>query len=79
MAQVRARRVSQLCVRACPIRLPDLPVQRLPQPAGRVTRYLYGQIVNYPAPTYRHPAEAEAKNLQRELKVQGVASEVVRR
>jgi len=40
--------------------LPALATEALPTPEGSVTRYLYGQIVNYPAPTYRHPAEAEA-------------------
>jgi len=55
----REMRLAYLRARL-PDPLPDLPVQLLPQPAGRVTRYLYGQIINYPAPTYRHPAEAEA-------------------
>ncbi len=43
-----------------PEELPTLSIQQIPQPEGSVTRYLYGQIVNLPAPTYRHPAEAAA-------------------
>jgi hypothetical protein len=40
--------------------LPALPVQVLPAPEGSVTRFVYGRIIDLPAPTYRHPAEAAA-------------------
>jgi hypothetical protein len=43
-----------------PEELPVLSVEQIPKPEGSVTRYLYGHIINLPAPTYRHPAEAEA-------------------
>ncbi len=55
----RQVRVAFLSARL-PDPLPTLPVQPLPVPDGSVTGYTYGQIVNLPAPTYRHPAEAEA-------------------
>ena len=54
--QVRIAYLSQ----RLPDPLPALQIEPLPQPEGSITRYLYGQIINYPAPTYRHPAEAEA-------------------
>jgi hypothetical protein len=43
-----------------PAELPVLSIEPIPAPEGSVTRYLYGNIINLPAPTYRHPAEAEA-------------------
>ena len=55
----RQARIAFLSERL-PDPLPDLPVDPLPAPEGSVTGYVYGQIVDLPAPTYRHPAEAEA-------------------
>jgi hypothetical protein len=43
-----------------PEQLPTLVVEPVPQHEGSVTRYVYGRIINLPAPSYRHPAEAEA-------------------
>jgi hypothetical protein len=54
--QVRIAYLSSLL----PDPLPSLPVEFIPAPEGSVTRFVYGEIVELPAPTYRHPAEAAA-------------------
>lgn len=39
--------------------LPALPVETLPLLEDSVTSWVYGHMIDLPAPTYRHPAEAE--------------------
>lgn len=55
----RQLRIAYLSARL-PNPLPALPVEPVPAPEGSVTRYVYGRIIDLPASTYRHPAEAPA-------------------
>ena len=55
----RQIRITYLSARL-PNPLPALPVETLPIPEGSVTRYVYARVIDLPAPTYRHPAEAAA-------------------
>lgn len=56
-----AREVRMAYLRAhLPDPLPALPVEELEVPEGAVTPYTFAYVRTLPAPTYTHPAEAEA-------------------
>jgi len=56
-----AREVRMAYLRAqLPDPLPELPTEELEVPEGAVSIYTFAYVRNLPAPTYAHPAEAEA-------------------